>query len=288
MSILSHKHRFLFVHVAKTGGRSIGIALRKHCLSTERFNTHSLDPNVDMLGRRIALEVRPALTDEQWDDYFKFAFVRNPWDRTVSMYHHIKSSVSLKATGKIRYLEEITRRLKIHPDELTFDVFVRRVLQDRVFDNYHWDKQIRCFTDEGNTNVFDFIGRFEHLQRDYNAVCERLGLPIERLPYQNRTRHLHYSSYYDSQTEQIVADLYPEDIRMFGYGFERVVGKEKVEINRPSKVKCVSWRVATTGKRLWRALRSQVTGQLKPVWIAATGRQPHDRESVIRRLKAGR
>lgn len=220
MSILSHRHRFLFVHVAKTGGRSVNLTLAKRCADSERFNTRKLDPDVDVLGRRIAIEIRTQATAEQWNSYFKFAFVRNPWDRAVSMFRHIQSSREMNAKGKIQYLNEITRRLAIKPDEFKFDIFVRAVLRDRIFDNYHWDKQIYCFTDENNRNLFDFIGRYESLQKDFDFVCDRLGFFRIRLPHYNRTRHAHYSSYYSEETRQIVGELYREDVEMFGYTFE--------------------------------------------------------------------
>jgi hypothetical protein len=74
------------VHVAKTGGTSVDVTLARNCDHYEQFNTRKLNPNVDVLGRRIALEIRSGAITEQWDNYFKFAFVRNPWDRTVSIF----------------------------------------------------------------------------------------------------------------------------------------------------------------------------------------------------------
>lgn len=219
MSILSHTHGFIFIHVAKTGGRSVNLTLAKHCPSRERFNTRKLNPNVNTLGRRIALEVRERTSQDKWNAYFKFAFVRNPWDRALSTFKHIKFSREMSARGKMDYLHTIANALRIDPSSLTFDTYVRAVLRDRVFDNYHWDKQIHCFTDESNQNLLDFIGRFESLQADFDTACEHIGLPKTKLPRHNKTEHSHYSTYYSPQTAQIVADLYREDIEMFGYQF---------------------------------------------------------------------
>lgn len=221
MSILSHQYRFLFIHVAKTGGRSVNLSLARRCPQSERFNTRKLNPEVDVLGRRIGLEIRDLTAPEQWNSYFKFAFVRNPWDRTVSMYRHIRSSYEMNARGKMRYLDEITRRLGIQPDAFTFDIFVRGVLRDRVFDNYHWDKQIHCFTDRHNQNVLDFIGRFEDLQQDFDTICRQIGFPLTTLPHHNRTRDQPYETYYTPETVRIVEDLYREDVDMFRYEFGR-------------------------------------------------------------------
>jgi len=257
MSILSHKHRFLFVHVAKTGGRSINLTLRKRCPRSERFNTHKLNSQVDVLGRRIALEIKPQTTPEQWHSYFKFAFVRNPWDRTVSMFRHVQSAREMNSKDKLRYLQEITRRLKIRPDEFTFEVFVKSVLRDRVFDNYHWDKQIHCFTDQDNRNLFDFIGRFENLQQDFDFVCRRINFPQQRLPHHHKSRHDHYSAYYTKETEQIVGDLYREDVETFGYECERrPVAPHLNPLHRVDRGQDVGSRQCERGKKSIRKLFS--------------------------------
>lgn len=257
MSILSHEHRFLFIHVAKTGGRSVNQTLAKYCRRTERFNTRKLDPNVDVLGRKIALEIRPQATADQWNQYFKFAFVRNPWDRAVSMYRHIRMSREMNATGKMRYLDEITRRLRIQPEEFSFEVFVKAVLRDRVFDNYHWDQQIHCFTDESGRNLFDFIGRFESLQCDFEMVCRRIGFPLKTLPHHNRTQREHYSGYYTDETSQIVADVYRDDIAMFDYAFDdrpRVI--ESAADRRLPSLEKVRSHLAFHSRRSLRRLRA--------------------------------
>ena len=209
------------MHVAKTGGTSVDVTLARNCDHSELFSTRKLNPDVDILGRRIALEIRSKASTEQWNNYFKFAFVRNPWDRAVSMFRNIQSAQKMGSKDKSKYLDEITRRLNISPRDLTFEIFVKAVLRDRVFDNYHWDKQVHCFTDEDNQNLFDFIGRYENLQQDFEVICKRLGFPVVKLPHHNKTRHGHYSSYYSAETELIVGQLYRDDVEMFGYQFER-------------------------------------------------------------------
>ena len=220
MSILSHDHRFLFLHIAKTGGRSVNLTLARHCPRLARFNTKKLNPEVDVLGRRPGLEIRQHMTDSEWNDYFKFAFVRNPWDRAVSMYRHIRSAEEMRSDGKLRYLEEITRRLNIDSQSLTFGTFVKAVLRDRIFDNYHWDKQILSLTDNAGKQMFDFVGRFENLQTDFDTICRRIGFPLARLPHHNKTRRKHYAEYYTDETREIVASIYRDDIDTFGYQFD--------------------------------------------------------------------
>jgi len=224
MSIISDENKFIFLHVAKTGGRSINKLLMRICGKQCAFNTATLNPDVNRLGRKIALETKARCGRDKWDSYFKFAFVRNPWDRAVSMYENLRSDYyrfkiheEIEKTDKVVYTEEILKLLNIKFDEFSFDVFVRSIIRDKIFNNYHWDKQINVVTDDKGTLILDFIGRYENLQNDFNHICDIIGLQKFILPHYNKTNHAHYSEYYNSELKKIIEIAYKDDIKMFGY-----------------------------------------------------------------------
>ena len=67
--------------------------------------------------------------------------------------------------------------------------------------------------------VVDYVGRFENLEADFRVVCERIGLPPLKLPHIRKSCHKDYRRYYDKKTIRTVAEVFKEDIRMFGYEF---------------------------------------------------------------------
>jgi len=187
--IISHAHRFVFAHVPKCGG----IAMRA-----------ALEPFAD--GQSAALrdtthETLPALVARRPDlaGHFKFAFVRNPWDRLVSFYAYAR-----------RHLASTLPQLQ----DLTFSAVLRLVDSGAA-----WLEPLHVLRPQTDyTRGADFVGRFERLSEDFSGVCARLGLSAA-LAHRNASQHGAYASYYDDWSRGFVARRYAGDIQEFGYSF---------------------------------------------------------------------
>ena len=136
---------------------------------------------------------------------YKFAFVRNPYDRAVSLYFYLKKS------GKVQ------------PDD-SFLTFCR-CLQEKGFEpiglyNVKGLSQCNPQTRWIEGIEMDFLGKMESIDKDSKLLFQQIGLPNSSIPQLNRTRHAIWKEYYCPESKQIIEEIYKEDFVKFGYPIE--------------------------------------------------------------------
>ncbi len=206
--IISHRHRFIFTAIPKTGTHSVRQALRDHLGSDDveqvrLFVEKRLPwPELARLGHgHISLaEVRPVIGEAMFGDYFKFAFVRNPFERFVSYCAF--------ATSKQGSFEQDPQGVMRH------FLFSAPPHHHIVFRPQH-----SFVTAPDGVLLADRLGRVEDMQAGYDAICDRIGIPTTALGHANSSKHADYRGYYDQELIDGVARLYARDIELFGYDF---------------------------------------------------------------------
>jgi hypothetical protein len=209
--LISNRHKFIFVHVPKTAGTSLARALEPYADNhpregLRRILSHLPVPeSPDTVAFRMHVTARWArlkLPAEVYATYRKFAVVRNPYDRAVSLYHYLSQRTD-------HHLYERVSRMsfKGYLDYLA----KRRRTKDPT--------QLFYVADAQGQPIVDDILRFENLSDDFANLCGALGMPGKvDLPLRNTSDHSPYWDYYaDDYTKEVVRDLFAADFNAFGY-----------------------------------------------------------------------
>lgn len=198
ISAWNRHHRAIFIHIPKNAGTSIygalGMERPKH--------TH------------MPIAAYRAADETFFQDAFKFAIVRNPWDRLVSAYLYLKAGRT--KDDRAWFVDHLARYASIREFVLALqNPFVRGyVLAWR-----HFMPQWYFICERQGEVAVNELLRFERLKDDLPALMARLGIdrPIDRA---NATEREPYQRYFDSETREIVGSIYKDDISMFGYRFD--------------------------------------------------------------------
>lgn len=222
--MVSHKHKFIYIHIPKAAGTSIENAL---------YRLASQSSGSDW-ARREKVYRNKELFDliKTHEKYFTFTFVRNPYSKLVSLYHFYNYYRSIKFKN---FLMRVFRFLELNPEKIYKKIPFNQTklkFNQPSFVDYLPQIPKYPFNDTGNAGYHflpqtyfisddvDYIGRFENIKEDFKFVCNKIKINTKELPHINKTNHKHYSEYYNEETRQIVSELYKEDIKRFGYQFE--------------------------------------------------------------------
>lgn len=189
--------RSLFVHIPKAAGVSVCQSLYG-CLAG---------------GHATMAKYQQVFSRHEYNNYYKFTFVRNPWDRLFSAYSFLRKGG----------MNEVDKRWANQNlvSYLSFESFVMDWLNPKSVNSYiHFKPQKDFLVSFDGELRLDFLGRFESINQDFALVAKYLGLHTS-LSHQNATGHS--ARYLDAYTEdmiQKVADVYAQDIELLGYRFD--------------------------------------------------------------------
>ena len=208
--MISHEHKCIFIHIPRTGGSSIEKFFTKKSCFNQSGSLEERDLYFGYSGpeiKHIVASTAKKLYADYWDDYFKFSFVRNPWDRMVSMAKYPEFYGCTINNESINVSEYLKKFPEIEIDERSLSAnYVGKSLSNSVYLN---------LLDE----PLDFVGKFENLKQDIEFVCDKIGTPVRKFLHKIASDHKHYTEYYDEETKQIVAEVFAKDIEYFNYKF---------------------------------------------------------------------
>jgi Sulfotransferase family len=206
--IISHRYRYLFVELPRTGSTAIRRELR------------SQYDGVPILHKHATYEefLRQASEDEK--RYFVFSGIRNPLDDAVSLYFKLKTDHNRRMSDPARrpkhkpLLNRILHRMKFGFLRRTDADFATYFMRYYVLPHDTWASL--------SHDRFDYVIRFEHLAEDFETVLRRLAIEPKRpLPQANRTasRARRFEDYYPPSTWKRARRVFGPYMERWGYDF---------------------------------------------------------------------
>ena len=210
--MISHKYKFIFLHIPKVAGTSIERFLREIDLEIPQ----------KVLRKR---GFSHFLNDHP--DYFAFSFVRNPYDRLVSAWKW--GELKFSKEGELPFYK---KERPVSFEEyvlLTTDLEYRKDNQNlwSEYDEYHTLPQFEFFPHLNGGHYFtdkissafacDFIGRFENLHEDFNTVCSNIGIKEFKLPHVYNSKTFKQAFDWTSELKEKVYNYYKKDFQLFNY-----------------------------------------------------------------------
>jgi hypothetical protein len=212
----------IFVHIPKTAGTSLISILRRNggmSLRDEKSlkmyfqNRGTVSFNHISIPSLLEADI---LSREYFEKAWKFAFVRNPYARTVSLYVYL--------IGELAIGDEPN---PILPRSTTFSIFCSYLAQ-KAFEPIglynrnglsQLNPQVTWLKDTDGRFFCDFVGKVESFEKDFECVSQALKLSTngDGLPWENKTSRSSVQTYYSSREMEIVAKVYAEDFSRFGY-----------------------------------------------------------------------
>ena len=207
--LISDSHEFIFLRMRKVASTSMKAILLPMCLPRPEGRIAHLKSRAK-LERDYQKNVFRAHDDiqaaqkrmspETFNRYFKFAFVRNPWDRLVSEYNFLLERPAHGRHARVKKLDG-------------FKQFIQMQIPRK--DAY----QVNMLCDRQGDLLMDFVGKLENLDQDWQTACAGAGIPYQALPHRNVTERKPYKDYYDSESIQLVSKHWAREIELFEYTY---------------------------------------------------------------------
>jgi hypothetical protein len=209
--MIDHKNKFIYTKIAKTGGTSIYKMLLESSVSEDishKGHWHLADQ-----------------ISEKTKDYFKFSFVRNPWERAVSYYfykrqrllnnHHDEKDLFFTKYTFEQYLLETDKFTPVYnwkPESYA--------LKAMIMKHGWYHNQIDWLTDDKGVPLVDYVGKLENIAEEMPIIFDRLGMSNVPVKHVNKSRHKHYTKYYTSnEMIEAVEKLWGKDVKLYNYKF---------------------------------------------------------------------
>jgi hypothetical protein len=190
--IILHTKKLIFIHVHRTGGTSFSNILRQN-----------LDDNVEIFSQHSnAMSLSTDLID-YYNDYYKFGFTRNPWERIFSWYSLI----------------QLNNQISLVEERMRFEKFIECDHASDFSSPFFHYNSLDYFTNEKGRLLADKIYRYEDFNNEIRTIVNKFNLQLTAIPHVNVASPKDYKAYYTDKSRNLIALKCKKDIEFFNYTF---------------------------------------------------------------------
>lgn len=147
-----------------------------------------------------------------FNNSFKFAITRNPYDKLVSGFLFVnKRNLPIHKYVINKYGKDFRSYVLNFKNDFSKSI---ADLDTVTMQQYKW------LTDSDNNIIVDYVGKFEDLEKHWKTICSKCKFPYHKLPRSNTNPHNHFSTFYNQELADIVYDEFQLDFELFGYDRE--------------------------------------------------------------------
>jgi hypothetical protein len=233
--LISHKYKFITIDIPKTGTRSFRESLVPLGVIDE-FGAPNLNAEFYQHDGAIRAKKQFAKNNWNWNEYFKFTIVRNPWVRYFSFFKYLKRKSELYSNSKLMgdYLSSKSHvwqhsglyqnwiNQEINDFRQAFDLLSssgndQTALKKIILNN---NSQESYYRDESGKIIVDHIAEFENLQNEFVLLCDKVGIQAPSLEHENKSvNSLNMHDFYDQELIDLVAQKEESVIQLKGYDY---------------------------------------------------------------------
>jgi hypothetical protein len=193
---VDNNRKFIFVHIPKVSGTSIELAL--DLMHEDKFfkmeSIYQIDGIMFAPQHLRSKDLKNKfLKKSEFDSYFKFSFVRNPYDRVISEYLYNKNIENFDINNFRKWLYEYYEKIDYDHKLLQYE-----------------------FLYEGDKLLVDFVGRFENLKEDFSYVCKKININVE-LPHLQKKQSKSNIDLLEKKDLDFIYDIHKKDFEIFNY-----------------------------------------------------------------------
>lgn len=207
--------RSLFIWIPKTAGTSLVRLLDRYDIGFQKIRPRQecIEESVDVEHKTYRHMYPKDIIKQGWvpmKDFhcrFKYTFVRDPYDRAVSLWSYQIQRPAIKSiSSDTTFVQWLEKAIKTKPNTVQ-----GRFISPMVNYLYDYDSNL----------IPDYIGKLEQYNDDMSTIHKKLNLKFDRktIPTSNKSHHRHYLEYYNDTTKQLVADIYHDDIEKLDYKY---------------------------------------------------------------------